>query len=1265
MIKNFEPRLYQQTILATAAEKNTLVVLPTGMGKTNIFLMLTAQRLKQYPNSKILFIGPTKPLIEQYHAVFREHFEIDEGQMGIFTGMVSPEKRAELWKKSKIIFSTPQGLENDIITDRINLEEVCLLGVDEAHRAVGDYSYVFVAKQFMKLSRYPRIIALTASPGSDMEKIQEVCRNLFIEDIEVRTDEDPDVKPYIQEMQIDWIKVELSKVFTDIQKLLLSFLRERFEKLKKWGILRRGDLKFVTKSDLLKLQAELRGRISRGQKDFVVWNAISLLAEIMKIYHALELLETQGISALHKYSEKLLAESRTSKTKAIKAIMSDSNFKSAMIKARILYEEKVEHPKLIELQKIVDREVGQNSNTKIMIFNQYRDNALDIIEKLNRIGNVKAKIFVGQQKKGDTGLSQKEQKQMLDDFRNGLFNVLVATSVDPNEYIILKNPERQIEIKKIGEFIDSFITYNSKNISLSKQIKGWKVLSTNDKKTDFFPITDVHRHKRQSKVVNVVLNSGFSCLVTEDHSLFSFDNEGKTTPTKPEKNKFVSIAYSVPSVEDTTQIDVIKELVSNAPRGVFKKLFCSFSKLNQPKIRMYSTELKVLSQLSKKRFKTELSRLSKKDISTIIDCTKRLEKSNFIRSINAGRHVFCEITSLGKEYLAFLKWFFEHQYYHKRKYRVSLKDAANAPKSIHKFCNIHVGVWYGKATVPPFLEVNEYLAELLGWYVAEGDTKYTKHSSDIYLASMNKRIQKRMAKCIAQGLYLKPSITWRGVASNSQIAHHLIKYVFRCGVGAYNKEIPSMIFSAPTKLKLKFLEGYFLGDGSLSKDRITFTTVSKKLATGLIFLLRQIGIKKITLRKDNCYRICVYESLPFAKIKNKVSNKTYYDAVPVALTSKKSYEEYGNFYVNMRKKRGACRRVEKPRGVICFDYIKKIEKIKKQPSFVYDLSVKGSERFYGGPGLICLHNSIGEEGLDIPRVDLVIFYEPVPSAIRSIQRRGRTGRQEKGRVIILMVKGTRDEAYRWVAHNKEKKMYKNLVDIRKKLNISWYGKNEVPITRFVEDKIRIFADYREKGSGVIKELAENNMQVSLERLEYADYIVSSRCGIEIKTVEDFVDSIIDGRLLQQIKDIKRNFERPVIVIEGQNDIYSVRNIHHNSILGMMATIAVSYGIPIIQTRNFKETAALLQIIARREQQETGRDFNLHADRKPVTLKEQQEYLVSSLPGINLTLSKPLLKHFKTIKNLVNASEKELQEVEKIGPQKAKHIKDVVDSEYKD
>ncbi|MBW3015230.1 DEAD/DEAH box helicase, partial [Candidatus Woesearchaeota archaeon] len=208
MIKDFTPRLYQQTILATCANYNTLVVLPTGLGKTNIFLMLASQRLMQYPDSKVLFVGPTRPLIEQYYSVFKKHFNIDEDKIAVFTGMISPDKRAELWKKSQVIFSTPQGLENDIISDKIDISSVSLLGIDEAHRSVGDYSTVFIAKQYNKKSQWPRILALTASPGSDFEKINEVCKNLFIEKIEVRTDKDPDVKPYIQDVSVEWVEVE-------------------------------------------------------------------------------------------------------------------------------------------------------------------------------------------------------------------------------------------------------------------------------------------------------------------------------------------------------------------------------------------------------------------------------------------------------------------------------------------------------------------------------------------------------------------------------------------------------------------------------------------------------------------------------------------------------------------------------------------------------------------------------------------------------------------------------------------------------------------------------------------------------------------------------------------------------------------------------------------------------------------------------------------------------------------------------------------------
>jgi len=137
----------------------------------------------------------------------------------------------------------------------------------------------------------------------------------------------------------------------------------------------------------------------------------------------------------------------------------------------------------------------------------------------------------------------------------------------------------------------------------------------------------------------------------------------------------------------------------------------------------------------------------------------------------------------------------------------------------------------------------------------------------------------------------------------------------------------------------------------------------------------------------------------------------------------------------------------------------------------------------------------------------------------------------------------------------------------------------------------------------------------------------------------------------------------LVVIEGSEDVYSMRNVHANAINGMLATITISYGIPVLYTKSFKETASLLNIIAKREQEETAKDFTLHGEKKAMSLKDWQEYVVSSLPGVGGTLAKPLLKKFKTVKKVINAKQEQLEKVEKIGPKKAQAIKEVVEKEY--
>ena len=322
--------------------------------------------------------------------------------------------------------------------------------------------------------------------------------------------------------------------------------------------------------------------------------------------------------------------------------------------------------------------------------------------------------------------------------------------------------------------------------------------------------------------------------------------------------------------------------------------------------------------------------------------------------------------------------------------------------------------------------------------------------------------------------------------------------------------------------------------------------------------------------------------------------------------------------------------------------------------------IKILDEFSNNKYNVLISTSIGEEGLDIPKVDLVIFYEPVPSAIRTIQRRGRTARLEEGRIIVLMTKNTRDEQNHWISHNKEKRMYGILKNLKERLTL-----DHQPKLKEFEEKsnLKIYVDHREKASPVVRELINQNINIETKSLPSADYIVSERVGIEFKTKEDFLSSIIDKRLLQQLKELRQNFEIPLIILQGEEDIYSLRRIHQNAIMGMLATIAISYNVPILQTKNPIETANLLKVIAKREQEAKTKDFGVNLNKKPLTTKELQEFVIESLPTVGPTLAKNLLKKFKTVKKIINT--KNLHKAEGISKKRAEEITKLLHEVYEE
>ncbi|MBQ2636551.1 MAG: Hef nuclease, partial [Methanobrevibacter sp.] len=289
---------------------------------------------------------------------------------------------------------------------------------------------------------------------------------------------------------------------------------------------------------------------------------------------------------------------------------------------------------------------------------------------------------------------------------------------------------------------------------------------------------------------------------------------------------------------------------------------------------------------------------------------------------------------------------------------------------------------------------------------------------------------------------------------------------------------------------------------------------------------------------------------------------------------------------------------------------------------------------------------------------------------RMIQRRGRTGRKRTGRVKVLITNGTRDEAYYWSSIRKEDRMKNQLIDpeVLEELNLSAVERMENEKKVKVLDRPKeendfpiVYADSREGNSKVIRHLTEMEIDVKVQSMAVGDYQVSDEVAIERKTAKDFVDSIIDKRLFKQARELSEEFKRPLMILEG-DDLYSGM-LNPNAIRGSLASIAIDFGISIIPTRNAQDTAAMIKRIAVREQNGERTPIQIRTDKKPVSLMEQQLFIVESLPNIGPVNAKNLLQHFGSVSNVLNASESELQQVEGIGKKTAENIRKVVDSKY--
>lgn len=435
---SIEARLYQQLLAGDVLKKgNTMIVAPTALGKTIVAVLVASDRLEKVKNSKILILSPSKPLAIQHESSFKEFLTVPCTSI---TGAVKTDERVKRWGESQVISATPQTVESDLLNGRYSLKDVSLIVFDECHHAVGSYSYVYLASRYVKESKFNLVLGLTASPGSDKSKIKEVCENLFIQNIVVKSEDDDDVRPYFNPVKIDWVKVKMSEELEKIKESVNKALKIRLKGLKNMGVIKTVS---VSKVDILKARGRVQNRIGRSANPpKECFQAISVLSAVINIQHSLELIETQGVSTFNKYISRL----RKKKTKAAKSLLLDDNFGRAVRLAFDAERNGWEHPKLRKLTNILKKELSVDSkqtklqstryvknidenSSKIIVFTQYRDTLEMIHNKLEKEGIKSAKFFGQAAKDGEKGLTQKEQKNIIKSFKKGEFDVLISTSV--------------------------------------------------------------------------------------------------------------------------------------------------------------------------------------------------------------------------------------------------------------------------------------------------------------------------------------------------------------------------------------------------------------------------------------------------------------------------------------------------------------------------------------------------------------------------------------------------------------------------------------------------------------------------------------------------------------------------------------------------------------------------------------------------------------------------------------------------------------------
>lgn len=409
-LDGIEFREYQLNIIESVHRNgNTLVVLPTGLGKTFIGTSIIAKALAS--GKRAMLLAPTKPLTEQHYNVLTKMLKVSRDDILLLTGSISKGERSGLENKAKVIIATPQTVANDLKSGNFSLEAFGAVIFDECHRAVGKYAYTYLANECTV--RDILIVGLTASPGSKKERINALVNALGIRHIEARVSSDGDVAKYVMQKHLHIVYVDLSGRIKDISESLKPEIDASISTLNSLGLMR-FNTDYLPKGRLI----DLGNQISKIQAPNYRMAAMAAYSKLLNASHAQDLVLSEGIEPFLSYVDSLY--DREKKSRSLESLLKSRGMLAAREYAMTSMKMREEHPKVDAVLRIL----GEHKGKKVMLFAQYRSTVKMLVEWINGRG-IRAMSFVGKKE----GVTQETQKKVVQDFRDGAFDVLVASSI--------------------------------------------------------------------------------------------------------------------------------------------------------------------------------------------------------------------------------------------------------------------------------------------------------------------------------------------------------------------------------------------------------------------------------------------------------------------------------------------------------------------------------------------------------------------------------------------------------------------------------------------------------------------------------------------------------------------------------------------------------------------------------------------------------------------------------------------------------------------